>query len=532
MGHAPGSVSTMGLTRREVLKLGMVGSAALALPIQRVVSAASGPSRLAESRLPRPFTVPFATPPVLAPVRTDATTDYYSITQRQATAQILPGVDTPVWGYNGIAPGPTIDVQQGRRVVVRNANALPPTHPVLGYVPTTSTHLHGSASLPQYDGYANDLTFPGQWKDYIYPNAQRARTLWYHDHAAHHTAPNVYMGLAALYRLRDPIEQSLPIPQGSYDVPLIIQDALFASDGALLFDDDDESDLMGDVILVNGRPWPVMRVEQRKYRFRILVASVSRSFRLALDSGDPMTVLATDGGLVPFPQPVTRLPVSMGERYEVVIDFAKYPIGRRVVMRNLGVKNSVDFTNTDKVMAFDVVSAATSTANNAIPSSLDPNNPVMALEPGQAGAKRTVRLDRRGGQWTINGKAWQDVIDSGFQLTVANPAFDAVEIWTIENHSGGWNHPFHPHLVDFKILDRNGKPPLPHERGSKDTVYVAENETVRILARFGPHRGRYMVHCHNLVHEDHDMMSQFEVGIGGDDPITSAPPVPGSPPTP
>ncbi len=523
----------MTLTRREILKLGIAGSAALALPLQRVVSGATPPAgRIAESRLPKPFTVPFATPPVLTPVRTDATTDYYTLTQQESTVQILPGIDTRIWGYNGITPGPTIDVQQGRRVVVRNANALPPTQPTSGLPAWTSTHLHGSASLPQHDGYADDITMPGQWKDYVYPNFQNARTLWYHDHGVHHTSDNVFRGLAAIYRLHDPMELSLPIPQGPYDVPLIIQDTMFAADGTLLFDNDFESSVMGDVILVNGRPWPVMRVERRKYRFRILVASVSRSYRLALDSGDPLTVIATDGGLMPVPQPVTQLRAGMAERYEVVIDFAKYPIGRRVVLRNLRQKNNIDYPNTDKVMAFDVVAPASTTANNTIPSSLDPNNPVMLLDPSQAVAQRTMRLRRKNEHWTINGEVWQDVIDSGYRKTFANPGLNDVEIWTIQNLSGGWFHPLHIHLIDFKILDRNGQPPMPHERGPKDVVYVGEDETVRVIARFGPQRGRYMVHCHNLVHEDHDMMTQFEVGTGGDDPILAAPPQWGTPPAP
>jgi spore coat protein A, manganese oxidase len=523
----------MTLTRREMLKLGLAGSAALALPIQRVVGAATAPAgRIAESSLPKPFTIPFATPPVLTPVRTDATTDYYSIVQQQSTAQILPGIATPVWGYNGIVPGPTIDVMQGREVVVNNTNSLPSAHPSAGFVPWTSTHLHGSASLPQFDGYAADISQPGQWKQYRYPNFQNARTLWYHDHGVHHTAENVFMGLAAMYRLHDPVASALPIPQGRYDVPLIIQDAMFATDGSLLYDDDFDSSVMGDVILVNGRPWPVMAVERRKYRFRILVASVSRSFRLALDSGDPLTVIATDGGLMPAPQPVTQLRAGMAERYEVVIDFAKYPVGRRVVLRNLRQKNNIDYANTDKVMAFDVVAPSSSTANNAVPSVLDPANPVMLLDPAQAVAQRTMRLKRKNDRWTINGEVWQDVIDSGFTKVFANPKLNDVEVWTIQNTSGGWFHPLHIHLVDFKILDRNGRPPRPEERGPKDVVYVGEDETVRVIARFGPHPGRYMVHCHNLVHEDHDMMTQFEVGSGGDDPIASAPPQWGTAPPP
>jgi spore coat protein A len=144
---------------------------------------------------------------------------------------------------------------------------------------------------------------------------------------------------------------------------------------------------------------------------------------------------------------------------------------------------------------------------------------------------RTIRVEWDGGQWTLNGQTWLDVIDSGFKAVLANPGLNAVEVWQIENSSGGWFHPIHIHLVDFKILSRNGRPPFAWELGPKDTVYVGEGETVRVIAKFGPHRGRYMFHCHNLPHEDHDMMHQFRVGLNaGDadpnDPITAAPPVP------
>ena len=220
------------LNRRELVKVSLLGAAALALPLERVVRAKSI-SRIPKDKLPRPFTVPFAKPPVLAPVSSDATTDYYQVVQRQQNLQILPGFQTPVFTYNGTLPGPTIIVPKGRETVVRQINHLPATHPTLAYVPSTSTHLHGSASLPQFDGYANDVTLPGQWKDYRYPNNQAARTLWYHDHGVHHTSENVYSGLAAQYHLIDPAE-TLPIFPGGFDVPLTITDAMFAADGSLM----------------------------------------------------------------------------------------------------------------------------------------------------------------------------------------------------------------------------------------------------------------------------------------------------------
>jgi FtsP/CotA-like multicopper oxidase with cupredoxin domain len=514
------------LSRRDMLKLGALGTAAAALPFERIATARSA-SRIAASKLPKPFTVPFTVPPVVTPKWKpyDNGHDYYEISQRAARAEILPGYQTEIWAYNGIPGGPTIKARRGRPAVVQQINNLPATHPTLGYESTTSTHLHGSASLPQYDGYASDVTAPGQWKNYKYPNIQEARTLWYHDHGVMHTGENAYMGLAAMYIMTDTLEQSLPIPHGDYDVPLIVRDAMFDSSGNFIYDDEGHSGLFGDVILVNGRPWPVMKVQRRKYRFRILNASISRGYTFALSTGDPFTVIGTDGGLMKFPQKTTRLRHGMAERYEVVIDFAKYAPGQRVVLQNLGVKNARDYDTTGKVMAFDVVDGAVDESNNAIPDLLNPNPPAMDLVPTKNMKTRRFEFIRTNGMWTINGKTWQDVKDSGYEYVWANPGLGDTEIWEFVNTSGGWFHPVHVHLVDFKILDRNGKPPATYELGPKDVVYVGENETVRMIANFGPHQGKYMIHCHNLVHEDHDMMAQFRVGPAGtgDDPINADP---------
>ena len=525
----------MELSRRELLALGVLGGGAILLPLERRVSARTQ-SRLPEHLLPQPFSVPFVTPPILQPMRSDATTDYYQLTLREQSTEILPGFQTRIWGYEGIFPGPTIVAHRWRTAVVRQINLLPASHPTLGYTPTVSLHLHGSASAPQFDGYASDVTPRGYYKDYEYPNLQDARTLWYHDHGAHQTGPNVYSGLAGMYRLADPVEDQFELPSGDYDVPLIVSDAMFSTTGDLFWNDTEEKGVFGDVILVNGRPWPVMQVERRKYRFRILNASISRSYSWRLDTGEPLIVIGTDAGLVQTPQSVRQFRHGVAERYEVIIDFAKYPVGRRVVLQNRGAKNAENYANTDKVMAFDVVRDPTSTVGNRIPSVLHSDNPTMALDPSMATATRRLELVRTHGNWTINGQTWDDVIASGFQLTLGNPAQHGVEIWEIYNDSGGWHHPTHIHLVDMRILDRvtklgAPKPPMAHERGPKDVIYVGENERVRVIAKFGPHQGRYMVHCHNLVHEDHDMMGQFQVGQGGPDPISAAPaqPLPAPP---
>ena len=516
----------MQLSRRDLLKVGLFSSAALMLPAERVARTQLAiANRMPQNQLPEFFSLPFATPPVAVPKAQIGLTDYYEITQRVAQVPILgPGKPTTeIWGYDAGAgastPGPTIHVQRGRNAVVRQINALPAEHPQWKYNVWTSTHLHGSCSLPEYDGYASDITPPGHFKDYHYPNIQDARTLWYHDHGVHITAENAYMGLAAQYILHDQNELSLPIPHAQYDVPLIIKDAMFDTDGYLVPDDNNQNGIYGDVILVNGVPWPNMEVEPRKYRFRVLNASVSRSYDLALDSGEPLVVIGTDGGLMPHPQPCSHVKVGMAERFEIVIDFAKYKPGTRVVLQNLSPKNNIDYDTTHVVMAFTVGRDVSSTANNEIPQDLNPNMNVMGLTEKDVSKDengrpivRTMRFERKDSHWTVNGQTWEDVVNSGYNLVCAKVKRDDVEIWELDNPGGGWFHPVHIHLVDFKILDRNGRPPEPWELGPKDVAYVGESEKVRVIMRFEHQDGKYMMHCHNLVHEDHDMMTQFQVG--------------------
>jgi len=137
---------------------------------------------------------------------------------------------------------------------------------------------------------------------------------------------------------------------------------------------------------------------------------------------------------------------------------------------------------------------------------------------------RTFSLDRSGGEWVINGTTWEKIAASNYQFVEAKPELGSTQIWEVKNLHGGWFHPFHVHLVDFRILSRNGKAPFAYERGPKDVAYIGENETVRLLMRFDS-PGKYMVHCHNLMHEDHDMMTQYEVvqnGLSvGDDPFSA-----------
>ena len=534
-------------TRREILTLGTIGAAGLIGLGTGPAAHAAVPRLLAPQNTPVPFTAVFRRPPELVPYETgldggDPARPFskFALTQSLGQAQFLPGLSTTIAGYNGIFPGPTIRARQGTRIEMRISNRFPASGLLHPDEFRTVTHLHGSASLPQYDGYANDFTAPGKVKDYKYPNWQTARTLWYHDHNHHVTAQNVYSGLAGFYTMADRFEEA-QLPQGEYDVPVMLSDAAFNADGSLGYNDNFLKGLWGDIIMVNGVPWPTMRVKRRVYRFRFLVASISRSYRPALSTGDPVHIVATDAGMVPIVQAVSSWRQGTAERYEVLIDFRKYRVGQSLHLRNLSNKNNIDYPNTNKIMQFQVVdSAPDQHSNYAIPVTLEDGgalNPLqggiatMKLTPEMAVTKRTLKLERSKGEWRINDKTWADVEKSGFSLLFGNPKPYDIEQWTITNTSGGWFHPLHIHLIDAKVIARNtnGGKPFAWETGPKDTFYAGENETITALMQFdtglGSTGGRYMVHCHNLVHEDHDMMVQFAVGDWlTNDPVSSAPP--------
>jgi spore coat protein A len=339
----------MKLSRRQLIRLGLVGGVGLLLPAGAVactngIVASGGANNSAQgsagtvlksaARLPEPFTVPLPVPPVLAPARRDDSTDYYEITQKVGQAAILPGLKTEIWGYNGIFPGPTIVSRRGRRTVVRHRNELG--------VPVV-VHLHGGKTPPEHDGYPTDLILPvGGWtgghaehggrisqgeKEYFYPLDQPAATLWYHDHRMDFTGPQVYRGLAGFHLVRDEVEEALGLPAGERDIPLMITDRVFAADGSFGYPSldpslrgnpgvksDAVSGVLGDCILVNGAPWPELEVTNTRYRFRLLNASNARRYRLALDpaprEGAAFTQIGGDQGLIARPVAHSQIDIA------------------------------------------------------------------------------------------------------------------------------------------------------------------------------------------------------------------------------
>jgi FtsP/CotA-like multicopper oxidase with cupredoxin domain len=487
----------MALARRALLKLGVLGGATALLPLAPTV-ASFGTVRAVPSPAVPQFGLPLAIPPELRPTRVTETTDFYELTQREARVEILPGLATTIWGYDGQFPGPTFRARTGREVVVEQTNLL---------ADGVAVHQHGGVTAPDSDGYPTDLIPPGGRRTYVYANPHRAATMWYHDYAMDKTGAHNYMGLAGFYLVADEVEDRLPLPKGAYDVPLLLQDRRFAPDGSLVFAPLGHIGVVdADVLLVNGVPWPRFEVANRRYRFRILNGSNATIFTLGLSSGRPLTVIGTDGGLLPAAVESPSVRVAMAERVEVVVDFADYPIGSQILLENRGGQGQLG-----QIMRFDVVREEAD--DSSIPPVL---RPLERLDETMATRTRAwvfgphpTLAANPPVEWLINGQEFNpNRID-------ARPRLGDVEIWHITNELalgvGGMDHPVHIHLVNFQILDRNGAKPAPYEAGWKDTVLVPRGEEVRLIMRFEDFRGRYIMHCHNLEHEDAAMMTNFEV---------------------
>lgn len=514
-------------TRRQFLQTSLVAAFGAYLP-------RSAPGQCSLER----FVDALPIPPVLSPQRgVHAGISYYEIPMqefRQVLHRDLP--PTTVWGYRGCYPGPTIEARTHEHVRVRWINDLrdtdgryrPDHHlPVdtclhgtreWGNAARTVVHLHGAHVAPSSDGFPEDTLLPGQAAVFDYPNRQQAATLWYHDHALGITRLNMYMGLAGFYLLRGAYERTLNLPLGEYEIPLLIQDRTFNPDGSLYYPEQWQPQFLGECILVNGKVWPFLTVRPRKYRFRLLNGSNTRSYALALDSGQPFYQIGTDGGFLPEPVELSTLILAPAERADVIVDFSRR--SGEVMLVNTAIAPTNAGALGD-VLQFRVSRASDDDSN--LPARL---RPIHYLKEQEAFCVREMELNRvpdgcvsAGFKVLINNREWQELTDF--------PQLGSTEIWSFINLTAGV-HPMHLHLVQAQILDRQSfvlvdgqvvpvgqrRPPPPNEAGWKDTVRVNGFEIVRVIAHFSGFTGRYPVHCHILEHEDHEMMRQFEVVSG------------------
>ncbi|HEY2422241.1 MAG TPA: multicopper oxidase [Neobacillus sp.] len=501
---------------------------------------------------------PLPIPPILKPLWRSRGNSYYDVKMKEAKQVLhseLP--ETVIWGFEGIYPGPTIEAEMGEKVVINWKNDLPSRHlfaidhTVHGAekdVPDVRTvvHLHGGRTKPASDGYPDAWFTKGfsqvgsffQRKLYEYHNRQSSRALWYHDHAIGITRLNIYAGLAGFYFIRDAHERSLNLPTGQYEIPLLIQDRSFHEDGSLSYPVQPKDtntaikpsiieSFFGDVIVVNGKVWPYLEVEPRKYRFRLLNAANARFFRLSLDNGQYIYQIGTDSGFLEQPIAVKSLLLAPAERVDVIIDFSQHS-GTLIHLKNnapahFPTGDSVDPDTTGVVMQFRIRKPKLSIDPSVIPSYL---RPITWLNPSTAQKQRFLELSEEKDQFgrplfLLDKKKWDDPVTE-------NPVVGTTEVWSFVNTNSD-DHPIHIHLVQFQLLERRpfdvhyyqktkkikytGLPLLaePAERGWKDTIRCPPGHVTSIIIPFFPYTGQYVWHCHMLEHEDYEMMRPFRV---------------------
>ncbi|HEX6584622.1 MAG TPA: multicopper oxidase [Thermoleophilaceae bacterium] len=429
-----------------------------------------------------------------------------------------------------------------------------------------------------------------------YDNDQRATTMWYHDHTLGMTRSNVYAGPAGFYLLRggpaDAVQGILPGPAPAlgdmpgldyFEIPIAIQDRSFTENGALFYPDnraffeglepsqlqipfmpdpgcDGPSDIapiwnpefFGNAIVVNGRTWPSLDVQQRRYRLRFLNGCNSRFLILRLSNGLPFWQIGNEGGFLPEPVELPELLLAPAERADVIVDFTDIAVGSEIILENIapdepfgGGVPGVDFEPADpettgQVMRLHVSAAAgvdtstppsqlalpavapLGTATNTRQVSLneqesatvrvrmDENgNPVMDCAHGEPFGPVEADLGTLNADGSSNPLGWDEPITE-------NPAVGAIEVWELHNFTAD-AHPIHIHEITFEVLGRQVigdsamRPPESWEAGRKDTVIAYPNEITRVKALFD-RPGLFVWHCHIVEHEDNEMMRPYRVG--------------------
>lgn len=440
-----------------------------------------------------------------------------TLTARETVAEIGPGRSV-AWTLNEGLPAPTIRLVRGESARITLENQLSER---------TILHWHGLNVPEEADGHPRLAIAPGARYEYDFPVIDRAGTYWYHPHTHGRTAPQTYMGMAGLLIVTDEEEESLPLPSGEYELPLILQDKRLGEASALSYSPSMGPDLMlghlGDTPFGNGVANPTTNVKRATYRLRILNASNARIFDLGLSNGAAMTLVGADGGLLESPTSVDRLMLGTGERADLLVDFSAHAAGDRVILR------SFPFTVPGMMMGMGggmgrgrgmagmggvaqggemellefVVQDSPAEPPPVLPERI---SRILRPEIGTDVTRRTFQFDSMMMNHTINGRSFEmERVDERVPL-------GRTEVWTLVNESGV-PHPVHIHVGQFTVLSRNGgrNRVMPWERGLKDTVLLWPGERVDVAVRFDDYAGLFLLHCHNLEHEDRGMMLNFAV---------------------
>ena len=457
-----------------------------------------------------------------------------SLVAKPGELAMFPGVATQIWQYHAMVNkgdknrvvelpgsylGPIIKARKGEKVRIRFTNSLPEASIV---------HWHGLHVPAAMDGHPRYVVPKGQSYLYEFEIKNRAGTYWYHPHPHGRTGPQVYGGLAGLFIVSDPEEQSVGLPEGEYDVPLVIQDRAFDRDNQLLYTSGNRmvqmTGFLGDSILVNGRPDFTLPVSTTAYRLRLLNGSNSRIYRLAWQDGHPLVIIGTDGGLLEKPVSRSYVFLAPGERIELWSDFSDSPIGYETALISLPFEGGVmgrgmmmgrrrginqNLPNGAKVSLFKIKVTKSVSVRRQLPLKLSEMKSIQEHAADNFDRPRQFYLTMGHMQWTINGRIFQMEGVADDEIV----QLGSKEIWEFHNTGGGMMsmpHPIHLHGKQFRVIGRSG---VRHngyvDQGWKDTVLLMPGERVRILVEFDDYPGLFLYHCHNLEHEDMGMMRNY-----------------------
>ena len=534
-----------GISRRQVLKGGLLTGVGLLLPwgvnVAKVLTKNKGPlrTRILGSSIPvspdpapitpaQYYTAPLvAAIPVARPISSvPGVSSNYEISMNQGSIKFHPDLpETPTWGYNdsfGTFPfgylGPTLEVRKNEQVTVKWVNNLPDeadapfglADPNL--IPQFITkngravvHVHGGLNDQQYDGGPENWISPGETATYIYTNPTDAAQQWYHDHAIGVTRVNAYAGLAALYFTRDDLEDHLNIPKGAFEIPFVLQDKAFFKDESgtlrLWYPNPWIPEAFGNAMMVNAQLWPVLEVEPRKYRFRMLNACQARFLHLRLSDAPaswtetdpvagtripnsvlPFSQIGAEGGFLPKAIKLKDILLGNAERADVIVDF-KGMEGKEIYLSNDAMTpfdpsqpplnpdgddpnpvldgTSTPAVNVMQLMKFKVKSSVVADTT-VIPAKLVSGNSVSL---SSVKVKRQITLVEQ--PYIVDGT------DTGFSKVLLNkrefvvlnapaggggiitetPQMGTAEIWQFINMTPD-THPMHIHHTTFYVLNR------------------------------------------------------------------------------
>jgi FtsP/CotA-like multicopper oxidase with cupredoxin domain len=424
-----------------------------------------------------------------------------SLTARPGIATISEGESTDAWLFNGSLPGPTLRARLGDTARIDLVNAL--SGP-------TVVHWHGMLVPEEADGHPRNAIAAGSSYAYEFPVRQRAGTCWYHPHAHHHTGEQIQRGLAGFFLVGDDEEAALALPGGEQEVLLMLQDRAAAVTEAFAHAPS-AADLHDGVLrgtpYGNGVRRPALDVGGGCYRFRLLNASHARVYRIAVSSGAPLTVIGNDGGLLPAVAEVPSVWLGVGERTDFLLDFTDVPVGTRLMIRSLPFDAPGSGGKSRQGMAMDLLELVrvdrSVPGRPALPAVLSSVVPLgMPIRERTFAFRTTVSQEMH----QINGLTFD------MERVDVTVPFGEVERWIFRNDST-LPHPVHMHGTQFQIVARSGGrgSVLPYEAGWKDTALLMPDESVEALVRFDAYRGRFLLHCHNLQHEDMGMMLNVEV---------------------